>query len=396
MNRNIRLFIAYRVISRLYFHLPVLFLLFWSVQITYGTATLLLATYSAASTLAADIMPRLASWLSASRLVQLGEGMKACGLTLLVLATFPGNVCLSLLILGQCIGGIGFAMALAADGGMLRSVAVNVAPKALGAIQAKTQSLMFMATLVAGFIGGVLFDHEAHWPFYAGIAASLASIFAVMMISEPSAPPAPSSAPTAVKLELNREQTTWVGFYALTRAFALTPFIGLLPLHFALQQVDPYLFGLVLGLFTLSGFAVALWGAPLLEKLGPEGGVWLTCGGLAGSLGLFAASDWLEHCGISYFASALLGIALLGFAAGVIRPVVMTRLDLSNLNPAQRMAVFASMERACGYLSACLLLLFGVFVENASLTVAFSFALCGLLFSLVAGICWRHLTPVAC
>ncbi len=396
MNPQIRLFMAYRVVSRLYFHLPVLFLLFWSLQVAFSTVMLLLAAYSASSTWAADLAPRLAARLTAARLVALGEAMKSLGLALLVCGTLPGAVSLPWLVAGQVIGGTGFAVALAADGGLLRVVAPCADAGTLASIQSRTQSLMFIATLVAGFIGGVLFDHEAHWAFYAGIGASLASIGIVLAIAEPQAarpavavagPAVPSRA--AMQIPLSREQKTWVGFYAITRAFALAPFIGLLPLYFALQQVDPYLFGLVLGLFTLGGFFVALYGAPVLRGLGPGGAVWVCCGCIFASLALFAMSDLLEHWGVAHFSTALAGISLLGIAAGAIRPVVMARLDLSTLSPPQRIAVFARMERAFGYLCASLLFAFGLLVELASLGATFGVTLLALIATLGAGLVWR-------
>ncbi|NDY92386.1 MFS transporter [Ideonella livida] len=404
MNRNVRLFMAYRVISRLYFHLPVLFLLFWSLRTEYSTVTLLLATYSGASTLAADLAPRLSRVMTAMRLVLLGECMKSLGLVVLIIGTLPGEVSLPTLFLGQVIGGTGFALALAADGGLLRIAAPGADAKTLGHIQGRTQSMMFIATLVAGFIGGVLFDHEMHWAFYAGIAASVVSMIAVLFISAPPTPAAPASRPSGVTqpstppppFTLSRNQTTWVGFYAITRGFALAPFIGLLPLHFALQNVDPYLFGIVLGLFTLGGFVVALWGSPVIAWLGPQAGVWITFSGIAGSLALFAASDRLQDWGIvDIFSTSLIGISLLGIAAGAIRSVVTTRMDLQHLTMPQRITVFARMERLFGYLSAFLLICFGELVERFSITVTFAFTALALLGVLAASAAWLVLTDSA-
>ena len=396
MNRNIRLFMAYRVVSRLYFHLPVLFLLFWSLRAEYSTVTLLLAVYSGASTLAADLAPRLGRIMQAMRLVLLGEGMKSLGLALLVIGTMPGAVSLPMLLLGQLVGGTGFALALTADGGLLRVAALGADAETLGRIQGRTQSMMFIATLVAGFIGGVLFDHEMHWAFYAGIGASIASMVVVLFIAGPplQAAAMPAGVPAALPelAKLTRNQTTWVGFYAITRGFTLAPFIGLLPLHFALQNVDPYLFGLVLGLFTLGGFVVALWGAPMIAWLGPQGGVWVTFGGIVGSLALFATSDMLEHHGISIFSSSLVGISLLGIAAGAIRSVVTTRLDLQQLTMPQRILVFGRMERQFGYLSAFLLICFGQLVERFSITVTFACTVLALLATVAASAAWLALT----
>ncbi|MES2937152.1 MAG: hypothetical protein V4864_05700 [Pseudomonadota bacterium] len=397
MNRNVVLFMAYRVVSRLYFHLPVLFLLFWSLRTEYSTVTLLLAVYSASSTLAADIAPRLGRMMASTRMVILGEGMKSFGLALLVIGTLPGAVSLPMLLTGQVIGGTGFALALAADGGLLRIVAPGADARTLGVIQGRTQSMMFIATLVAGFIGGVLFDHEMHWAFYAGISASMASMVVILFIAEPPqqaapapAPGAPPAAPAA--LHLSRNQTTWVGFYAITRAFALAPFIGLLPLHFALQNVDPYLFGVVLGLFTLGGFIVALYGAPVIAWLGPQGGVWVTFTGIVASLGLFALSDLIEYwSGISIFATSLVGISLLGIAAGAIRSVVTTRLDLQSLTMPQRIMVFSRMERMFGYLSAGLLLSFGQLVERVSINATFGMTVLALLLTVAGSAAWLRM-----
>jgi MFS family permease len=400
MNRNVRLFMAYRVVSRLYFHLPVLFLLFWSLRAEYSTVTLLLATYSGASTIASDLAPRLSRILSAMSLVLLGEGMKSIGLALLVIGTLPGQVSIPVLLIAQLIGGTGFALALAADGGLLRVVAPGADAKTLGQIQGRTQSMMFIATLVAGFIGGVLFDHEMHWALYAGIGASVMSMMVVLCVAEPPLQPvavslvagAAQQSTAPIHFKLSRNQTTWVGFYAITRGFALAPFIGLLPLHFALQNVDPYLFGIVLGLFTLGGFLVALWGAPVISWLGPQGGVWLTFGGITGSLAIFAVSDMLEHWGIDIFSSSLFAISLLGIAAGSIRSVVTTRMDLQSLTLPQRIMIFARMERLFGYLSAFLLICFGELVERFSITGAFAFTVMALLVTVTASTVWLALT----
>ncbi len=400
MNKNLKLFLAYRIFSRMYFHLPILFLLFWSLQITYLTATILLAAYSAASTIASDFAPKLSKVMVVSSVVLIGEVMKVSGLALLVLGTMPGDAQIMLCLLGQLIGGAGFSIALSADGSLLRQVALDTDQKRLGLIQSKAQSWMFIATLLAGFMGGILYDHQPHWALYAGIFSSLIALLIVVYImhrtgyekcediqsKSNSKPVSEESSP----LILNRMQVIWTGFYSITRAFALAPFIGLLPLHFSLQQVDPYLFGIVLGLFTLGGFLVAVYGAPILARLGLKGSLVSFCGIIA-SLGIFACSDLFELVGISYFSSSLVGITLLGIAAGAIRPSTMSCLDLSNLTPLHRMSVFSRMERMFGYLCATLLACFGVLVENFSITTTFSITILALFLTLAIGALWLQM-----
>lgn len=397
MNNKLALFLAYRIFSRMYFHLPILFLLFWSLHITYLMTTILLATYSAASTVASDIAPTLSKKMSIGYVVLLGECLKVVGLALIVYGTIPGESSILPILLGQLIGGAGFSIALSADGGLLRQVACDMDQKALGAIQAKAQSWMFIATLLAGFCGGILFDHQPHWALFAGILASIFAIATIVAtigsLQRDSSNTPPQS--TEVKpeqannnlLALDENQTIWIGFYSITRAFALAPFIGLLPLHFSLQQVDPYLFGVVLGIFTLGGFLVALYGAPVLAKWGLKGTL-VSLLGIILSLGIFALSDLLESVGISFFSSSLVGISLLGIAAGAIRPSVMSCLDVSKLSPFQRISVFSMMERNFGYLCASLLVVFGFLVENYSITMTFMIAVIMLIAILALGGVW--------
>ncbi|MCW7538199.1 MFS transporter [Aquabacterium sp. A7-Y] len=380
MGRDVLLFVAYRVVSRLYFHLPILFLLFWSLQLRFPVVMVLVASYSAASTFTSDLAPRLSRRFRGSRVVAAGELLKSVGLAGLIVGTLPGAVSFELLLLSQVVGGAGFAISLSADNALLRSLSNSADPKAFAALQARTQSAMFVATLVAGSLGSVLFDHEAHYPLYAGIAASLASIVLVLTISDAPPPATASSAPTApAPLRLDADQLYWVRFYAVTRAFAMAPFLGLIPLYFTLQQVDPYLFGAVLGLFTLGGFGVALSGLNKIDAEQARTAYSVLLAGLLASLLCFALSVRLDGLGLSYFASGLIGIALLGVSAGAIRPVVMARLDLSSVPPPQRVAVFAAMERLFGYLCAGLLLVAGPLVEQVSLEAGFGFIVAGLL-----------------
>lgn len=365
VNRDIHLFIAYRVISRLYFHLPVLFLLFWFQHLSYITITLLLALYGIASTFAGGLAFLLARRLSAKHLVALGECFKSLGLWLLILGTSP--TFMPALVVGQSIGGAGFSLALAADSALLNSVASNTSSKTFGTILSRTQSLMFVATLFAGAIGGILFVENIHYPFYFGIVASILSLLTVLLIrdTKPILPELAAEKPA--RMRLSHENKAWVAFYAVTRAFALSPFIALLPLYFALQKINPALFGLILGLFTLGGFVVALWGRLVFARLGVLSSIWVTCGSLILSLSLFAASA-LSNTSRSKDFIALVGVILLGMAAGAIRPVVMARLNLKKLSAPQRLTLFARMEQAAGYLSAALLLSFGMLSEITSVT----------------------------
>lgn len=375
---NPTLFVLYRVTSRLYFHLPVLFLHLYTSEIGFGNVIVLLALYGLVTMVTSGLGTALMPYLRQKNIIALGELMKAAGLVLILLGTRVGATDFWTVMLAQVVGGCGFSLAMSTDAGLLRTITSAGPADAFARIQARSQSLMFIATLVAGSVGGILFAYEAHWPFLAALLVALASAALIFMIDEPAptgrrpAPGAPVPAPV-----LDRDQLFWTRFYALSRAFTLAPFVGFLPFYFIMIGVDPFLFGAVLGLFTLSGFGAALYTGAFLKRFGINALMAATVASMLGAMLLFGASEVLADAGIDYFPVGLLAIGLLGLGSGGVRPVTMGNLDMSNLTPPQRTTLLATMERNFGIYNGILLLVGGYVL------VAFSYQTLMLLLAAV-------------
>ncbi|HDR9357545.1 TPA: MFS transporter [Burkholderia vietnamiensis] len=354
--RDIRLFVLYRVVSRLYFHLPVLFLHLYLVELGLYRVIALLAVYGLVTTVTSGLGGKLLGVMSEKKVVAAGETMKACGIVLLLAGTRLADVDMDLLVLAQIVGGTGFSVALSTDSSLLRTLAGAAGDATLFMrTQTRSQSQMFIATLVAGSTGSILFDYQPFWPFYASLAASIVSTLLVLMIREPQAETRPATgAPTEAPV-LDPTQRFWMGFYSLSRAFTLAPFVGFLPFYFIMVDVDPLLFGAVLGLFTLSAFVTSLAVNGFIARFGVKALMIATLACMFSSMLVLGCSDMLAYHGIDYFVSGLIGISLLGLGSGGVRPATMANLDLSALDPLARVALFARMERNFGVANGILL-----------------------------------------
>lgn len=109
------------------------------------------------------------------------------------------------------------------------------------------------------------------------------------------------------------------------RAFTLAPFVGLLPLYFYLRNLDPYLFGLVLGLFTLGGFIFSLYGYKILKEFKSNTLFLIMIFLIIISLSFFILENFFYFYGINLFFLSLVGIFILGLSSGFIRPIVIPK-----------------------------------------------------------------------
>ncbi|MGF7234783.1 MAG: hypothetical protein ACQSGP_07470, partial [Frankia sp.] len=164
------MFIAYRVVSRLYFHLSVLYVIF-AVHGEGPTAIgAILAAYGVAIVIAGPVSAAVIARIGADRALIAGEVIKAAGLV--ILALDPGL--LPLALAGQVVNGIGFGIGQAADPLVLTKMCAGDSVT-IGRIAASAQSKMFLATLVAGVSGALLFRIDSVVPLWAAAAASLAA-----------------------------------------------------------------------------------------------------------------------------------------------------------------------------------------------------------------------------
>ncbi len=358
MLRNIRLFIGYRVTSRCYFHLPVLLFYFWVIEIGMYRIIALLAIYGLSSTFCSNLSRFLLKHLSQKQVVAIGELAKSVGLGLILWGTRQTEVSLAVLIVAQIIGGAGFSIALSTDSSLLRNITAPAEDaKLFMQVQTRTQSQMFIATLLAGTAGSLLFDYNPQWPFFTSLFASTLSVVVVMFIQEPQLPSEPNSISASTQLKVQPDQQFWMAFYSLSRAFTLAPFIGFIPFYFIMVNVEPLLFGAVLSFFTLSAFVAAKIGNIIIYRHGVNVLIIVTVLLMLAAMFLFGFSSELASIGIDYFISGLVGIGLLGLGSGAIRPVTMANLDVSKNSAAERIGIFSRMERDFGLANGALLMI---------------------------------------
>jgi MFS family permease len=399
-------FTAYRILSRSYFHLPVLWVWLAVEQgISVWGVAVLLALYSGTLTFGAPFAQRLQRRLPAGRSLVLGELTKAAGLAIVVLA---GDV-VGAVALGQVVGGLGYSLGQGPDSVLLRTFYGDgdddVA--AYGTQESRSMSWVFIAVLVAGVAGGFLYDAAPASPFVASIAVTLlASVAGARLTSlaaaaapapEPVSPPTaptgePAATPTGASTEpapappavrLTPDERRWAVYYASVRGLAVAAFVALLPMVFFLDlEVRVALFGLVLGSFSVMAWLSGRFGTRALATVRPGLIPPVSVVALGGAFALFALADALPL--------ALVAMAVLGTVNGVVRPLAMSRINAApGRTRAERGRVVGSMERLYGAFNAVAVVVAGVVADAASATAAlwtFSGAAVGLgLLGLLVG-----------
>ncbi|MEV6838830.1 MFS transporter [Streptomyces sp. NPDC051133] len=365
---SLRLLTAYRIISRFYFHLPVLFVLFYKRDLSLPVIETLLAVYGATVALSGPAGPRLIRALGARRTIALGEACKAAGLLLMAVPTVATAAA------GQVLGGFGFSISAGPDAGLLAGLVPD--PARRGRLGAVMQSWMFMSVMVAGVIGAVLFSRIHTAVLYCSAAAALLALVLVLAVREPApaapAGPRPATAPAAAPAGTG----WWSAYYIAGRVAALAPYVGLLPfLFFVRLEVDLAAIGAVLGLFTFAGFLSARYAGRIGERFGPDVVAPVGLAGTAVSLALFGLfPDRLPV--------ALVAITLLGVFSGGVRPMAMAGLGRAGLAPGLQAARTGRLEQISGLVSTPVLVLAGFLLPGRFSALILAVAVVVLAFAL--------------
>lgn len=359
MTRRLRLLYAYRIVSRLYFHLPVLFVLFFKRGATVWEAELLLAVYGLAVALTAALVPAIARRLGPRNMIIMGEFFKAAGLILLgAVRLLPVEA------LGQLLNGLGFALGTGPDSSLLFTLQPDRALRAR--FQATSQSWMFISVLGAGAVGAVIFTARSSAVCYASAGAALVALLLIWGVGSASQAPAaqarasqpgmaagagtaPARPPGRRWGGLAAGQLWWAVYYVVGRVATLAPFVGFLPyMLFVRLHVKLGYFGVVLGLFTLSAFVSARYAPGLLRRYQPRA---LTAVGFLGTV----AAIVLFSLAQSSLPAVLVGITVLGLASGGVRPVALSGFDAAGLDPSRHGPLVGRLEQATGVANAVIL-----------------------------------------
>jgi len=372
-SRSMAALTVYRVVSRAYFHLPILFLFFFQGGLSIITIELLIAAYGIVVALAPAVTARWTRNRPLPVLLGLGEVVKILGLVALALGPDIRSA-----VVGQVLSGTGFALTAGTDSALLSTLCSGAAFRRR---EAMTQGWMFAASFVAGSIGAVLFSAWSLLPFVVSAAAAGCAIAALVPVSRAATASTPVSlsggAPAIgtakpaldrdIAVRASRESRFWQLYYAMNRAFLLAPYVGFIPLLlFEELRLGVAWFGLVLGIYTLSGFAAARACPVLLTRFSPQ------------RLALVPAT--LTATGLALLANpvnlplALVAIAALGLGGGLIRPTAMSNMEpfLRPLDPLARRQLTTRMEQIQAVLSAVIVITGGILLLSLSVTQLFA------------------------
>lgn len=383
--RAVLAFYAYRILSRCYFHL--LILLIWLLEargLSIMTSAALLALYGASLTYGAPVTARLQWRVPAAASIVAGELTKAAGLVALVASD---NVLV--LGVGQVLSGVGYSLAQGPDSVLLRSMFDDGEVAKYRTHESRSMSWVFVAVLVAGAIGGFLYQEDADLPFVVSVAATLLAAGAAWSLGRTATAARPAGPPhePARVITVTLEEHRWILYYATMRGLSLAAFVALLPVLFFYElEVEVRLFGAVLGSFSVFAYASGRYGVQVLnrfrEDLVPAGSVLV----LGIALVLLSAAHALPL--------ALTGMALLGTVSGTVRPLATGRLNsVVERRTSERGAVLARMERLYGITNA-LAIVAGAFVTDrwGIRSALLLLAVCAVLLGAVAPMAARRLT----
>lgn len=353
----VRLLRLYRVSSRLYFHLSVLFVLLLTRGQGLVAVEVELAVYGLAIVAAGPVATALGRFDSGRRTLVGGEILKATGLVLL--ASDPGAPAIA--VAAQVINGFGFGLTSMTDP-VVVAAALEGDTREMGRFQASAQSLMFLSTLLAGVAGAALFEWRATAPLWFSAGATLVSAAVAARLPSGSTPVVGVRGPGRRPRALTRRQLRVAGYYALTRGFMLAAFVGVLPfLLYREEHVGVLGLAFALGAFSAGAFATASTSQRLLQAVGEGPVLAASCGLL---LGAFVCFSFTRDVTVT-----VLAMTVMGAGSGTVRPVTMRLLgEMSRSRPegAGLGEVSRRMESAFGVVNAVVIAATGMLVVHTS------------------------------
>ncbi|KPC97210.1 hypothetical protein LR69_04577 [Geobacillus sp. BCO2] len=137
MRRNLLFFYMYRIFSRLYFHLAVLFLYFYLNNIDILHIELLLAIYGITLMVSSQWSSKLTKYISEKYIIAIGELVKATGLLF-----FTFELHFYTLVIAQILSGIGYSLTAGTDSSLLRHILLNEDSSKYKKVESSSNSYM--------------------------------------------------------------------------------------------------------------------------------------------------------------------------------------------------------------------------------------------------------------
>lgn len=344
--RNIVLIGLYRVFSRMYFYLPIMFPLFYFAGESVLNVELLLAAYGLSTVIFLPLARISIKNIGHKYIIEFGELFKILGLIILI---FHPNT-LSISFVAQALMGLGYAFIVGNDTMILQQMFEYDNSEEYQSVQSKTNSYMFLALLFSGLVGTIIFKYNIEMVLVLSIFSAILSIICIACINYK-------------KAELRKKEVTSLNpvnknaanYYFLTRGVILSMFVGIFPYFFLIKlHISIILFGAIISIFTLSGFYSSRYLAKYLRRYGFNF--------------LIASSLFLALIGVSFLLSnsVYLGFStafIFGVLSGCVRPITVSKID-NKKHSVEKTLQNAELNYAI--FSAALLTAAGIFIEYMS------------------------------
>ena len=236
-------FAAFRLISRLNFHLPIVIVFMSFFVDDVLTIAILAAIYTLCSALTIALFS--GRGFDAKWMVLLGEWSKVAGLGWLIAMRD-----LNALFIFQVLSGVGHGLSISGES----QLANRINSGGMARSQTVTFVQVYLSFAFTGIAGVFLFLEQAIYPFMASLVASFTSFLLVASLQpDPGAASAQARAKPA-PLTINLPVLLTAAEFIFLRAIPLGVFVFFMPVKlFFVMNLDIYWISAFLILFTLSG-----------------------------------------------------------------------------------------------------------------------------------------------
>ena len=317
--RNAKIFLIYRVVSRLYFYLPVLVIYFIGHDQSFLNIGLLLCAYSLMIMVFEKSSNKLVEKSSAKFSIIFGEIIKACGLALLVYGSD-----FSQFFIAQILIGLGYSIAASGDSSLISRSLIN--GENHNQVQKTAHILVLVCVVGASIIGSIVAQfYGAESAILISLPPPLLAVLVACFFIEPVKSTVGSS-PT-----VRRSGYFWrarssgllvsILNYGVSRAIFMSMFVAFIPVaYLILFKVPLSVFGLVIGSYTVVSILTASYSSVVCRLLGER-------------LTMTVSYAFLVMAGVFLvFQGPLpqllyLSPVLMGFAAGMTRPLAVAQFS---------------------------------------------------------------------
>lgn len=293
----------YRILSRAYFHLPLLVYFLDELGYSFKQIIVLILTYSVTS-LIFLLLKNKVYFNNPKKQLYLSEVSKLIGLLCFIFMS--RNI--YFLIFGQIGLSISYSLAIGVDTKIIND---NFSLNKRNDLQRNTNALMFPSLLLSGIIGAIGYVVSPVVPF---VLTFICSLFIILITYK-----------TSLIIEdklINKEPINSLKvssihlYYAFSRGVVLTLFVAVIPYMLLLKNVSVVTFVVILSSYTLCGYLSSKYYVKLPYKFNQK--LMLSIGFIVfGCIALW----------INSLLSILLCLILFGLGAGLVRPITMERIN---------------------------------------------------------------------